>query len=218
MAGAGLAEDAPVGAAHGRGGRRAPGPPRAPLRAHVAGAPAPTHAHHHTILPCCHAAFGASAPTLSPTTVHSPPPHRLPSPCVCMSSRRRSRARTPRARTPSTRRASWRRGTRRTAAPRTRRPSRATKPWRAAGWAGDARCACCSYLLAFLVPYTTFHADDLRVLSSPCCALRQFCEKHVGAAGQRVHAAVRKLLKAGTTLDVTQVGDLNSLRLIVGAV
>ena len=40
----------------------------------------------------------------------------------------------------------------------------------------------------------------------------------MGAAGQRVHAAVRKLLKAGTTLDVTQVGDLNSLRLIVGAV
>ena len=48
--------------------------------------------------------------------------------------------------------------------------------------------------------------------------VRQFCEKHVGAAGQRVHTAVRKLLKAGTTLDVTQVGDQNSLHLVVGAV
>jgi hypothetical protein len=48
--------------------------------------------------------------------------------------------------------------------------------------------------------------------------VRQFCEKHVGAAGQRVHTAVRKLLKAGTTLDVTQVGDQSSVRLVVGAV
>ena len=48
--------------------------------------------------------------------------------------------------------------------------------------------------------------------------VRQFCEKHVGAAGQRVHTAVRKLLKAGTTLDVTQVGDQNNLHLVVGAV
>jgi len=58
---AGVAEDAPVGAAHGRGGRRAPGPPRAPLRAHVAGAPTPTQ---YTITPYYHAAtlpHGASA-------------------------------------------------------------------------------------------------------------------------------------------------------------